>query len=212
MGAKFRVLISAFLCEAVLTGCGAQPLPSPSALPWIETFEQPSGWQEISDPAADTQYANGRFRIRIKQPSLTQWSLAGRHFDNASVEVTAQALGGPKDNGFGLLVRCADRRNCYHFEISSDGYWRAGPLRDNRWETWSSWKADPAIRPGGLANTLRVVMKNDTFEFYVNGTLMGRQSDGTWRQGDIGLFASAFNVAGTDIAFDDLRVTAPPDP
>lgn len=193
----------------LLTACASPAAPSDlTPLPFADAFDQPSGWETQSDAAGEAIYVNGRFRIRVKQPKLTQWSRAGKRFADASVEVTAEALAGPKDNGFGLLFRCVDQRNCYHFGISSDGFWRAGVLRDNRWNTWGPWMADAAIRTGGVTNTLRVDMKGGSLSFFVNGKAVGQHDDATFSRGDIGLFAQTLNVSGADVAFDNLRVSA----
>ena len=191
----------------LLAACAspAQPVPS---LPYADDFSNPgSGWETLSDLSADVRYDGGALRITVKQENLTQWSVARRRFRDGALEVDARAVGGPADNGFGVLFRFVDRKNFYHFEISSDGYWRAGMMKDGDWQNWNDWQPHPAIRGGDESNRIRVEMQGARFVFYVNGQRIGAQEDSTFGEGDIGVFAlSLIDAPGVDIAFDNVSV------
>ena len=192
----------------VMPACSPAQLPA-SPLPYNEDFSNPqSGWQTLTDVSAEVKYDNGQLRFTINQENLTQWSVAGRKFQDGEFAVDAQANGGPTDNGFGVIFRFQDRKNFYHFEISSDGYWRAGVMKDGNWENWEDWAAHPAIQTGNATNHIKVVMKGDSFVYMVNDQQITQRQDASFASGDIGLFAlTLIDAPGTDISFDNVAVT-----
>jgi hypothetical protein len=209
-----RAVISLCAIACVWVAASAcNPPPTTTPLPYNDDFSNSSsGWQTLSDISADVKYDAGKLRFVIKQENLTQWSAAGKVFQDAAFEAEAQPNAGPTDNGYGLMFRVKDRKNFYHFEISSDGYWRAGIMKDGNWDNWDDWAAHPSILTGNAVNRLKVVMKGDTFAFFVNDQQVSQRQDKTFALGDIGLFSlTLIDNPGTDISFDNVKVTAPPD-
>lgn len=203
----------AFAAMAALIGCAPASGPDAPAftpLPYTDDFSNPnSGWQTLSDLNADVTYDGGGLRIIVKLENLTQWSAAGKNFKDAVFEVDARPNGGPTDNGFGVLFRMQDRKNFYHFEISSDGYWRAGYMKDGDWENWDDWQPHPAIKLGGETNRIKVVMRGNELSFFVNDQPISSKQDDTFASGDIGVFAlTLIDKPGTDVSFYNVRVTA----
>lgn len=191
------------------TACNQPPTTTP--LPYADDFSNSSsGWETLSDISADVKYDAGMLRFIIKQENLTQWSVAGKVFQDAAYEADAQPNGGPTDNGYGLIFRVKDRKNFYHFEISSDGYWRAGTMTNGSWDNWDDWAAHPAIKTGNAVNRLKVVMKGSTFTFFVNDQQVAQKEDKTFALGDVGLFSlTLIDMPGTDVSFDNVKVSAP---
>ena len=194
-----------------LAACSAAPAPETplTALPYSDDFSNPqSGWQTLNDLSADVKYEEGALRITVKQENVTQWRAAGKLFKDGVFEVDSKAVGGPTDNGFGVLFRMKDRKNYYHFEISSDGYWKAGWVEDGTWKDWNDWQPHPAIKGGAENNRLKVVMQGEKFTFFVNDQEITSIEDKLFDQGDIALFAlSVIDQPGTDITFDNVSVT-----
>ncbi|BCX02279.1 MAG: hypothetical protein KatS3mg053_0217 [Candidatus Roseilinea sp.] len=210
-----RIATAAFICIAMAAMIGCAPAsgtdaPAFTPLPYTDDFSNPnSGWQTLSDLNADVKYDGGGLRIIVKLENLTQWSAAGQNFKDAVFEVDARPNGGPTDNGFGVLFRMQDRKNFYHFAISSDGYWRAGYMRDGDWENWDDWQPHPAIKLGSETNRIKVVMRGNELAFFVNDQPISSKQDDTFASGDIGVFAlTLIDKPGTDVTFDNVRVTA----
>ena len=203
------ITVSCLCCVLLLVTSCAKP-SNTTPLPYSDDFSSPSsGWQTLSDISADVKYDSGKLRFVIKQENLTQWSLAGKKFGDGVFEVETQPNGGPIDNGFGVLFRVRDRKNFYHFEISSDGYWRAGIMQNGIWSNWADWTASPTIHTGNAINKLKVIMKGDAFTFFINDQQVAQRVDKTFSEGDIGLFAlTLLDKPGTDISFDNVSVTA----
>jgi hypothetical protein len=59
-----------------------------------------------------------------------------------------------------------------------------------------------------VANTLRVEANGPELVFYVNNAEVGRVTDDTLLEGDIGLFVEALGEGGIVAAFDDFQVWA----
>jgi hypothetical protein len=194
-----------------LSAC-AQPRPTVSPftpLPYTDDFSNSqSGWQTLSDLNADVKYEDGALRIVVKQVNLTQWSQAGKNFKDGVFEVDAKPNGGPTDNGFGMMFRVKDRKNFYHFEISSDGYWRGGFVKDGAWNNWDDWQPHPAIKTAGESNRLKVAMQGGKFTFFVNDQEVASKEDAQFDMGDIGVLAlTLLESPGTDVSFDNVRVS-----
>ena len=206
---KHTLVPICLVCVLIFLSACAQPSPT-TPLPYADDFNTPnSGWQILSDVSADVKYDNGMLHFVIKQENLTQWSVAGKTFQDGVFSVDTQPNAGPTDNGFGVLFRVKDRKNFYHYEISSDGYWRGGMMKDGNWTNWDDWAANPAISTGNAVNKLQVVMKGKTLTFSVNDQQVDQREDESFPQGDIGLFAlSLLDKPGTDISFDNVSVTA----
>lgn len=208
--------VASFACAllasaSLLAACSADPAaPATTALPYTDDFANPqSGWQTMNDPNAEVKYEAEKLRILVKQQIITQWSLANKVFTDGVFEVDAAPNGGPKDNGFGVLFRVKDRKDFYYFAISSDGSWQSGMSKEGKWELWTDWQPHPAIKLDTESNRIKIVMKGDAFQFYVNDQLVGQQTDATYGSGDIGVFAMTFiDNPGTDISFDNVSVTA----
>jgi hypothetical protein len=194
---------------ALFTAACAQPSTN-TPLPYSDDFANPTGgWQTLSDISANVKYDGGKLRFIINQENLTQWSVAGKVFQDGSLTVEAKSNGGPTDNGFGVLFRVKDRRNFYHFEISSDGYWRAGVMKDGNWDNWDDWAASNAVIAGQATQKLKVTMKANKFSYFINDQKVFEKTDDSFTTGDIGLFAlTLIDNPGTDISFDNVSVTA----
>ncbi|MCL5428998.1 MAG: hypothetical protein M1347_04225 [Chloroflexi bacterium] len=66
-----------------------------------------------------------------------------------------------------------------------------------------------AIHLGGESNHIRLDCVRATLTLYVNGELLGQANDTTIASGDVGLYAGTFDVAGTDVLFDNFVVYQP---
>ena len=212
MTKRFRSLIGALMLSSFLFGasaCSSNSSAQTAALPWSDGFDDPkSGWTITSDLSGDVKYADSRLHITVKNENLTIWSTAGKVFRDGVFQIDAQPIGGPQDNGFGVLYRVTDRKNFYHFEISSDGYWRAGITKDGKWTNWADWMQHPAIKTGGESKRLRTVRKGNKSEYYVNDQLIGSREDDSFAQGDVGVLAlTVIDQPGTDVVFDNASVT-----
>ncbi len=168
-----------------------------------------SGWDVFAGDDQTVGYEGGRYVIVINATDWMSWGNAYQWFgDGIVVEVDATKIGGPDDNGYGIVFGYQDVENFYRYEIASDGYYRLGKYVANEWIELIPWMETDQVNPGEDTNSIAVEMGGGTIWLYANGTLLDSAVDRTFSDGDIGLVASSFGQPGVQIAFDDLRVYA----
>lgn len=182
--------------------------PERGELLYEDDFSDPdSGWDEFSASEQTVGYEDGSYVIRVNLPNWMTWGNAYEWFeDGIAIEVEATKIGGPDDNGFGLVFGYQDELNFYRFEIASDGYYRFGKYVDDEWIEIIPWQETDLVRQGAATNTIAVEMDGGTFTFLANGKVLGTAEDSSFTDGDVGLVAGSFDLVGVEIAFDDFRV------
>lgn len=191
----------------VLAACGTG-----GSQPYIETFDTVGSWSTGSDTYTEGQVAGGVYDFLVKGDDVSRWASAGEEFSDGIYEVEATQLAGPLDNGFGMLFRAdADNGDFYLFKISGDGYVWIGQFQDEvegQPMIGDHWFESPAVNQGlNQTNTLRVRAESGNMIFFVNDQEVGRVTDNTFAQGDIGLFAQTLGTPGAQIHFDNFSVT-----
>ena len=180
-------------------------------LPWTDDFSDPaSGWQAQSDASADAGLSDGVMRILVKWPNSFAWASAEREFADFHLIVDAAQVAGPDNNEYGVQVRMEDNRHFYRFSVSGDGYYRVIKL-DGEEQTilGNDWTQAEAIQMGVAVNRLEVICRGTTMTFRVNDELLAQVEDGSYRRGDLGLYAGSFFEPDVEIHFDNLALTEP---
>jgi hypothetical protein len=191
----------------------------PSDVLFQDDFSNPSsGWDQYSDAAGMTDYANGSYRIRIEDPEFTFWANPGLGDSLPSdvrIEVDATKMGGPDFNDFGVICRYSgigSSANFYEFIISSDGYAGIVLVTESSQQVISTdGQLQPfdAIRQGNLSNHIQAECFGNLLTLYVNGEVFASVTDSTLTGGDVGLLASTYDEGGLDMLFDNFIVTMP---
>ena len=174
-----------------------------------------SGWDRTTNDSYITDYANGGYRINVVPASYAVFANPYQSFQNdVRIEVDATKIVGPDDNNaYGVICRYQDVDNYYYFYISSDGY--VGIGIDNAGTKSFISSSDgymtsvSSINLGVATNHLRADCIGNTLTLYVNGTQVAIATDSSFTGGDVGLVARTFDVAGTDIVFDNFFVYKP---
>ena len=198
------------------TPAGSEPKPTEPVGPEVlftDDFSSSfSGWYTKVEELGVTDYADGEFRIYINEPSTIRWSNPDRTFGDVVIDVDARKVGGPDDNGFGVICRYLDGNNFYYFAVSSDGYYVISKYVDNEYTTLGTGQYEPSevIKTGdGSINQIHAECVGNRLQLAVNGQVLADFRDDSLTSGDVGLFASSYDELGVDIYFDNYRVTAP---
>lgn len=195
------------LATFLLAACSPSPALTP--LPCADDFSNPTGgWKTVDDPTLRIRYQDGALHFTIDELDQIAWSIAGKRFENFTLDVDAAQVAGPSDNNYGVLIRYVDEKNFYRLDISGDGYFAINKYQAGQWIKLQDWTASAAIRRGAAANHLQVIAQGNQFTLAVNGETMTTFSDADFKQGDIGLTAGTlFDDAGVHIAFDNFTVS-----
>lgn len=186
--------------------------------PFHETFDHPGNWSTDNDAEVRGEVINGVYEFEIKADDLTTWTTAGLEFANGIYEVEATQIGGPDNNLYGMLFRVNNEtEDFYAFQISGDGYVWIGRYK-NGGETEATpiigdwWLESTAVHQGAdITNHLRVRAEAGNLIFYVNDQEVGRVTDNTFAQGDIGLITGSLGQGGVLVQFDNFKVSPLPE-
>ena len=204
-----RLFILLILTTILLTLAACQR----DNLPYVETFDSEGSWRTGSDTYTEGEIADGVYDFYIISDDISRWSSAGKTFGDGIYEVEATQVDGPLDDGFGMILRAdPEKGDFYLFKVSGDGYVWIGRYVDGVEEqaiVGSHWFESPAVKKGlNQTNKLRVFAESGNLIFYVNDNEVGRVTDGSFKEGDVGLFAQSLGFGGVRVQFDNLSVTA----
>jgi len=199
-------------------GVSATPLASITPAPEISTnlfedeFDSPaSGWEIGDYDAGSIGYEGGAYVVTSFGSSNTMWGVAGRSFDNLVIEVdSTQISAGPANNNdYGVVCREQGNGDGYHLLISGDGYFAIAKAQGGSFEWLVEWTESTAIQQGYATNRIRAVCDGSRLALFVNGQRLATADDDTFTEGDIGLAATSYEDAPTEVHFDNLTVYTP---
>jgi len=212
----FRPALALLLLTALTLACslGGKP-PAASNEPGVlfsdDFSDTSSGWDRQTTSEGITDYADGVYRIYVNDTNVDYWANPGESFTDVRVEVEATKAGGPDDNDLGVICRYVDIDNFYFGLISSDGYAAIGKVKDGEQVGLSSDGMDPVegINLGTATNRIRLDCVGEALTLFVNGTQIASVTDPDFTAGDVGPMAGTYDLAGTDIHFDNFVVRQP---
>jgi hypothetical protein len=124
---------------------------------------------------------------------------------DVTVSAQVQQVSGPNNVPYGLTLRHIQKGSYYDFDVRSDGYWEfvkhdAGTLSKMQDYTFSS----AVVEGVGQYNALKVVMRGETFDCYINNTKVATITDASFASGDVGVFGGP-----NETVFTNYLVTQP---
>lgn len=131
---------------------------------------------------------------------------------DVTAEATAEITAEPTDALTATLqptradIRAGDG---YLFLLQGNGTFAIMRSRDRDLTPLVDWRASDAIRKGPGENHIRAICAGDYLALYVNDQFLGDATDSTYTSGQVGMAASAATRLGTQIAFDNLTISAP---
>jgi hypothetical protein len=215
LAAVIIALMMAILGCSLFEGDNNSPSESvslPANVLFQDNFSDPSsGWDQVNEVEGSTDYVNGLYRIYVDEANYDIWANPGLNFTDTVIEVEATKVGGADDNDFGVICRYQGLDSFYFFIISSDGYYGIAKVVDGEQELigMDNMEYSDAINQGSASNLLRVDCLGNQFTLYVNGEKVADASDSQYPSGDVGLIAGTFDIAGTDVHFDNFVVREP---
>jgi len=195
------------------------PQPGSGAVLYKDDFaKSDSGWSVEETDNTAKYYKDGKYWVQIKNPGYTGWGVAGDYFsDGAVIDVDVTQTDGPTDNDYGVICQFQDDDNFYYLAIGSDG--TAGVMKESGGGGLKvisgdgKMRAAAAIKKGkGVTNHLQAICAPGKLTLNVNGTQVVEVQDSDFKDGDVGLAASAYKSgsAGVTVSFDNFVVTEIP--
>lgn len=145
-----------------------------------------------------------------KKNWFSKSGLAG-DFTDILVEVDAYKRGGSDNNDFGILFGFRDNKNFYRYSISSVGYFKVDKQENGMWKDLIKLSKIKGVDTTGIKNHLRLMCKGINITIYINEQKLSTIKDTDYNGGQVGLFAGAYDEAGTKIAFDNFLFVSPPE-
>lgn len=150
--------------------------------------------------------------IKVNTPNSLLWTVTADQFRDTQIEVDGVLLGGPSDDTFGVICRYQDNEHFYGFLLSHDGYYGIFKMDGGNMmlaDSQAGLKYSDAIRQGGVVNHIQAVCQGETLRLTVNGTLLSEVQDSSYSQGQMGLIVGTYEIAGTEVFFDNLQIYQP---
>ena len=176
---------------------------------YFDDFSDPgSGWL-ISDHAKYAMgYANGNYRIEVREPNLLIRSPCDRAFGDCTIQVEAWRDEGA-NSAYGILFGVsADRLRHYLFRIQpARKEYALHRIDESTWVTLIPWTVSPMVNTYNGRNTLLVRRHGSLIELYVNGELLDSYVDGTYTgTRGVGLAAVSGSTSPVSLRYDNFTV------
>jgi hypothetical protein len=215
-----KVIISILLLPFLIASCqlyqAVQPVkesPTSGILLFADDFSSNANdWGISGNEIGEINFVYDGLDIKVDTPNSLLWTVTGDQFRDVQIEVDGVLLSGPANDAFGVVCRFQDNRHFYGFLVSHDGYYGIFKMQDGALilaDSGQGLKYSEAIRQGGVVNHLQAVCKGDTLQLAINGELLSIVQDGDYRQGKMGLIVGTYEVAGSEVFFDNLQVFQP---
>ena len=206
---KLKVLGMLLGILLLLSGCMVFEPIGPEVL-YERDFNSDKDWSATGDGLWDMWIGDGAFHVLVKVEDLSVVStLQAGDLADFQLDVDAQQIAGPDDNGYGVQFRYTDKNNSYRFRISGDGW-----VRFDKWVNGSvvvirDWERSSLINQGNALNHITIVANGTLFTFYINGTEVYSEIDTQFSSGIIGFVAVMLSSPGqTHVTFDNLIIQA----
>ena len=203
-----------WLLLGVLFLSGCMPVgpvgPVGPAILYEEDFNADANWYEGENDNKKWWIEDGKYQVLVKveDVSVGAWNSLVGEFSNFQLDVDAEQIDGPDDNGYGIQFRVVDADNYYRFRISGDGWARFDKRVSGSIEVIREWERSALIHQGDAINHITVTANGSLFTFFINGTEDFHMTDTEFANGAVGFMVVLLgSPAPAHFAFDNLIIT-----
>ncbi len=182
--------------------------------PYSTDFDEVGSWGTGATADVEGVVRNGVYDMFVTADSGLFWANADLRLGDGTYELSARAVEGPVDNGYGMMFMMDPETNDFYlFEVSSDGFVWIGRCvgscaDDIVFLVGEGWFESPAVNQGlDQVNHLRVTTNRGTMRFFVNDQPVGEAFDNALVEGDIGLAVETYGLGEVRVLFDSFRFT-----
>ena len=185
------------------------PVPQGTTTLFTDDFSaQDSGWDHGRRVNGFVGYHNGEYRFELDSPYAVVHGVLDQGFVDTVITVRARIVTPAQGADFGVVCRYQDGINYYAMSISQDQYAAIWKLENNIQTMLMDWVFSSDI-PRYEPATITASCQGDELILAVNGVVLGRVTDSTFTNGQIGLLGGVWEVAEYKVAFDNIDVKAP---
>ena len=125
----------------------------PDKLLYVATFDDWLDEWESYEGRLSARIENSSLRIGVDTTKSAPFSTAAPYFGDFDMRVQARAVGGPVNNGYGVVFRVQRDKNdspfsYYFFLVSSDGYYQVQRVVDGEQKLLSDWIPSSLVNQG----------------------------------------------------------------
>jgi len=173
--------------------------------------DESSGWVTYDEYDGRVAYHDGC--LYVKDYAAYEGAIHGdcqRYFTDFILEIETWLVSGTDNNWHLVECRLQDEENYYDFGISADGYYDILKVVNRNRTVLVSPTYSSYIHQGqGVTNLIHIECIGSSLSLSVNGHLLEEVTDATFSGGDITLAANALAGTFTEVAFDNIVVSAP---
>lgn len=163
-------------------------------------------WQEVNDNSGSCAFTGGTYHVKTLTGGYYYPCTAGNtDFDNFAFEVQMKIMKGD----CGAILFRVDRsvKNLYFFRVCQDGSYALFIYKDNTGSNLLSSSNSVINTKLNQSNTVAVVARGSTLDFYINQQHVDNTNDNTFSHGQIALVADGFpNNHPTEVAYSNAKV------
>lgn len=168
-----------------------------------------SGWGTSNSEQSSIAYADRALLFQIREKNWLIRSSNDRITELAPadylLEVDAQHLNGPVNVGFGIVFAYHDLRNYHRFFIAQNGNYALHKFVDGVGTNLIPWSQTPALTTAARGvNRLGLLVQGQEITILANDQALARVKDSAMITGTLGFTAATGDVAGLEVAFDNV--------
>jgi hypothetical protein len=182
------------------------PKASLGAPTWTTNLDSVSSWYTEDNDYSNIRGDNGTLLLTSKQAvGYHSWSMHYHQLTNFYLEATLKTGTCTGNDLYGLIFRAPDTSKGYFYSITCDGKVGLRAFDGSEFTKVADFSPSATILTGSnQVNHLGVLANGSTLSLYVNSRKVMDVSDSTFTSGTFGVFISAVNTPGFQIALDDL--------
>jgi len=192
---------------AITTGnAGHEDFKADGQVIFEDDFSDPnSGWNKIVETEGETNYENGEYIIKVKEPMFLVWSDQEYLYDPIILEADVRVVESVGDADYGFICGLVDNDHFYVLEISEDGYYTIWKQDGQDVQILVDWKYSQQVAGGGPFG-LSARCGKDQLLLALDGKVLASTVDPDYRPGGVGMIAGTFDLPGFKVAFDNFRL------
>ncbi len=202
--------------------------PSPTVIPpagdprsklgqpdWEDTFANDQNWSTGGDQFTSATISNNQM-VLTGVTTLDGWRITWPTLKNFYLEATIKVGTCSGTDRYGLIVRIPDKATADKGYLV--GFNCQGQYSLRRWDGTKMielipWTTDKAILAGSnQTNRMGILAIDNQFTMYANGVLLKSAQDGTYSEGNFGVFVGANTTKDLAVTYTDIAFWENPTP